>query len=90
MTTPANQAKAAPSAPREEPLHRKTKANARGEEVVSSHTYNPEWEREMVANMTKHARHQWMLEQHAEAKATRRDKHRRGVHKIRPVASRLI
>jgi hypothetical protein len=51
--------------------------------IVSSHTYTPEFERARLASMLPHARHEEMLEEHRQAKARRREDHRKGLHKMR-------
>lgn len=43
------------------------------DEVVYTETYDPQLEADALANMSKHARHQRMLEQHVQAKSDRRN-----------------
>ena len=59
-------------------------------EIHSSHSYDPEFEIMRLQSMTPHARHQAMLEEHRQAKATRRENHNKRVHKMPRVLSILI
>lgn len=58
--------------------------------VTSSYTYNPDFERARLAALLPHARHQAMIEGHKQAKATRRENHNKGVHRMPRVLSILI
>lgn len=58
--------------------------------VTSSYTYNPAFEVLRLQSMTPHARHQHMLDEHKQAKATRRENHHKGVHRMPRVLSILI
>jgi hypothetical protein len=44
----------------------------------------PEIEKQLTDLELRHKRHQWMLEDHREAKFIRRENHRKGIHKIKP------
>lgn len=59
-------------------------------EIHSSHTYNPEFEAVRKASLLPRVRHQEMLEEHKQAKATRRENHNKRVHKMPRVLSILI
>lgn len=59
-------------------------------EVKFSYTYTPAFERDRLKCMTPHARHQAMLEQHKQDRATRRENHNKGVHRMPRVLSILI
>lgn len=50
----------------------------------------PEIEAKLKNLEARHARHQTMLEDHREAKHQRRDRHRKGWHKVRPLPIALI
>lgn len=59
-------------------------------EVKFSYTHNPAFEQDRLKCMTRQARHQHMLEEHKQAKATRRENHNKGVHRMPRVLSILI
>lgn len=50
-------------------------------DIVYSTEYDPQFERDRLACMTPRARHEEMTEQHRQAKAQRREHHRKGIHK---------
>lgn len=59
-------------------------------EVKFSYTYTPSFERDRLKAMKPKDRHQHMLEEHRQAKATRRENHNKGVHRMPRVLSILI
>lgn len=58
-------------------------------EVVFSHTYSPEDEALRLKSMLPRQRHENMLEQHRQDRATKRENHKRGVHRLRFPAGSL-
>lgn len=57
--------------------------------IVSSHTYNPEHESLRLEKLSPRDRHEHMLEQHRQKRATRQENHRRGIHRMRFPAGSL-
>ena len=58
-------------------------------EIVYTTEYDPEFERDRLASMMPHARHQEMIEGHKQDKAQRRENHRKGTHKMKFTTARL-
>ena len=57
-------------------------------DIVYTETYDPAFERDRKASMMPAARHQEMLETHKQDIATRREIHRKGLHKLKfPIGS---
>jgi hypothetical protein len=67
-----------------------SKPTANRQNVVSSATYNPEWEKQALENMNPRDRHQKMLAEHREDKSRARDQHRRGTRYRKMPATHLI
>lgn len=59
-------------------------------EVHYSHSYDPQFEADRQKCLMPHARHQEMLERHKQDKASRRENHNKGVHRMPRVLSLLI
>jgi hypothetical protein len=59
-------------------------------DVKYSFTYNPQFEKDKRSCLNKQDRHQLMLEEHKQEKATRRELHRKGIQKIKVTAHRLV
>jgi len=60
------------------------------QEVKYSVTYNPVFEAERKQSLRPHDRHQEMLEEHKQNKASHKEAHRKGYHKIKTTPHRMV
>ncbi len=58
-------------------------------ELVYTAEYDPQFERDRTASLIPHDRHKEMMEEHEQAKAQRRELHRRGIHRMKFTTARL-
>jgi hypothetical protein len=59
-------------------------------EVKYSFTYSPQFEAERQKSLMPHDRHQEMLENHKQERASRKEAHRKGFNKVRMTPHRLV